>query len=97
MKAIIRTLIIASVSVLGVSSVLTSCDKTIDEPQRVSYTPADIDANAGTWKTYVLTAPTDVTLAAPTATNSTEDQAELTDLKSKSAPLSREQQDAVAY
>ena len=97
MKPIIRTLLIAGISVLGISSVLTSCDKTIDEPQRVSYTPADVDAKAGTWKPYVLTAPTDVTLTAPAATNSAVYQAELTDLKSKSASLSRDQQEAVAY
>ncbi|MFD2570944.1 phosphatase PAP2 family protein [Spirosoma soli] len=97
MKSIIRNIVIASVSVLGVSASLISCDKSITEPQRVGYTPASVDEKAGTWKTYVLTSPTDVTLATPSATSSAEYQAELADLKSKSASLSQEQQEAVVY
>ena len=96
MKRIIRNLLIGSVALTGVASTLLSCDKTIDEPQRVGYTPADVDAKAGTWKTYI-SSPTDVTLTAPTLTTSAEYQAELTDLKSKSASLSQAQQEAVVY
>ena len=74
-----------------------ACDKTIDEPQRVGYTPTSVDEKAGTWKTYVLTAPTDVTIATPSSTSSAEYQAELTDLKSRSANLSLDQQEAVVF
>ncbi|MBO0929505.1 phosphatase PAP2 family protein [Fibrella aquatilis] len=74
-----------------------ACDKTIDEPQRVGYTPASVDEKAGAWKTYVLTAPTDATLAAPSSTSSAEYTAELTDLKSRSANLSLDQQEAVVF
>ncbi|CCH51197.1 phosphoesterase PA-phosphatase related protein [Fibrisoma limi BUZ 3] len=97
MKRILRNILILNLSVLGLSSVLTSCDKTIDEPQRVGYAPASVDEKAGTWKTYILTAPTDVTVSTPASVSSTEYQAELTDLKSKSASLTREQQEAVTY
>lgn len=97
MKRILRNISILSLSVFGFSVVLTSCDKTIDEPQRVGYAPANVDEKAGTWKTYILTAPTDVTVATPTSVTSTDYQAELTDLKSKSASLTREQQEAVVY
>lgn len=97
MKSIIRNILIGSLSVLGISSGLLSCDKSIEEPQRVGYVPVSIDEKAGTWKTYVLTAPTDITLATPTTTSSTEYQAELTELKSKSTTLSQQQQEAVAY
>ena len=90
--------LLAIVSLIaGLSIGLISCDKSITEPQRVGYTPASVDDKAGTWKTYVLTAPTDVTLTAPMATSSAEYQAELADLKSKSASLSQEQQEAVVY
>jgi len=34
-----------------------ACDKTIEEPQRVGYTPASVDEKAGTWKTYLLASP----------------------------------------
>mgnify|MGYP002777683208 CR=1 FL=1 len=82
---------------MGISSMLTSCDKTIEEPLRAGYSPANVDEKAGAWKTYVLTSPTAVTVAAPTATTSAEYQAELADLKSKSANLTPEQQEAVVY
>ena len=97
MKPIIRNILIISVSVLSIASGLVSCDKRIEEPQRAGYSPASVDEKAGTWKTYVLTAPTDVTLAAPAALTSAEYQAELTDLKSKSASLTSAQREAVAY
>ncbi|GAA4458032.1 hypothetical protein GCM10023189_29680 [Nibrella saemangeumensis] len=83
--------------VVALSLALTACDKSIEEPLRVGYTPASVDDRAGTWKTYVLTSPTDVTLTAPKAVNSPEYQAELVSLKQLSASLSREQQEAVAY
>lgn len=90
--------ILAMVSlVAGLSVAFISCDKTISEPQRVGYVPTSIDDKAGTWKTYVLTAPTDVTVAAPATTSSAAYQAELTDLKSKSANLTQDQQEAVVY
>lgn len=97
MKPYLRTILFASLTVLGVSSVLTSCDKTIEEPQRVGYSPVSVDDKAGSWKTYILTSPTDVTMASPASTSSADYQAELMDLKSKSANLTREQQEAVVY
>ena len=81
----------------GLSLTTVSCDKRISEPQPVGYTPTSLDEKAGTWKTYVLTAPTDVTVAAPASTTSAAYQTELADLKLKSANLTQEQQDAVAY
>ncbi|ARK12201.1 phosphatase PAP2 family protein [Fibrella sp. ES10-3-2-2] len=79
------------------SLALVACDKSIEEPQRVGYVPASVDEKAGTWKTYLLTSPADVAIAAPAATTSPEYQAELTDLKSKAANLSPSQQEAVVY
>ena len=89
MKKYNRILAIGSI-IAGLSIAVISCDKSISEPQRVGYTPVSVDEKAGTWKTYVLTAPTDVTLAAPKATASAEYQAELTDLKAKSASLTQD-------
>ncbi|MEZ0610382.1 phosphatase PAP2 family protein [Fibrella sp. WM1] len=83
-----------------VSALLTgvwACDKTIEEPQRLGYVPASVDEKAGTWKTYVLTSPTDVTVATPSSTTSAEYQAELGNLKTLSASLNAEQQEAVVY
>ncbi|WP_080238615.1 phosphatase PAP2 family protein [Spirosoma rigui] len=97
MKSIYRTLVVASLTLLSVSAGLLSCDKSIEEPQRVGYSPADVDAKAGSWKTYIITSPAAVTVATPSLTTSAEYQAELTDLKSKSASLTPAQQEAVVY
>ena len=97
MKPTYRNVILTSLTFLTVLAGLISCDKTLNEPQRVAYVPADVDAKAGTWKTYVLTSPTDVTLTSPSAVTSAEYSAELADLKSKSTSLSQERQEAVVY
>ncbi len=74
-----------------------ACDKTITGPLYVGYVPTNLDAMAGTWKTYVLTMPTSATLATPSSTSSAEYQAELTNLKSAATNLTTDQQTAVAY
>ena len=82
---------------IGLSAAIISCDKSITEPQRVGYAPASVDEKAGAWRTYILTAPTDVTVATPTAVTSADYLAEVADLKTKSASLTQEQQEAVVY
>ncbi|HEV7349370.1 phosphatase PAP2 family protein [Telluribacter sp.] len=77
--------------------VATSCDKTIQEPAIPAYAPTSTDANAGTWKTYVLTSPTEVAVPAPAATGSAAYQAELSSLKQQSATLTPAQREKVAY
>ncbi len=76
---------------------LTSCDKTIEESLRTAYTPTNADATAGTWKTYLLTSPTEMTIATPTSTTSADYVAELATLKQVSASLTTNQQEAVVY
>lgn len=95
MKTLHKYFLISSLTI-GTSIVLVSCDKTIEEPLRVAYTPASLDDKASTWKTY-LAAPADLTLAAPTSTSSAEYMAELTNLRSVSNSLTRQQQEAVVY
>ncbi len=90
-------LLLTSCVMVGLSAAIISCDKSITEPQRVGYAPASVDEKAGTWKTYVITAPTAVTVATPTAVTSADYLAELADLKTKSASLTQEQQEAVVY
>lgn len=82
---------------IGLSAGLNACSKTIDEPQLSAYAPTNVDEKAGTWKTYVLTAPTDVTVAAPAAISSADYLAEVASLKQKAANLNSAQQDAVTY
>ena len=74
-----------------------ACDKTIEEPLRVAYSPASLDEKAGTWKPYMLTSSSEIAVAAPSAITSPEYVAELAALKQLSNSLSPEQQEAVAY
>ncbi len=97
MKKIYFNQFLVEFALLALPALLTSCSKTIDEPQVAAYTPASTDDKAGTWKTYTLTAPTDVTVAEPKAISSAEYQAELATLKQKSTGLTGDQQDAVTY
>lgn len=82
---------------MGVAAFSFSCDKTIDEPQRDGYTPVSTDEKAGTWKTYLLASSNEVAVAEPKAVSSPEYIAELASLKQKSASLTKEQKEAVAY
>jgi hypothetical protein len=86
-----------AVGIFATVAVLTSCDKTIEEPQRLGYAPASADEKAGSWKTYLLTSATEIPVAAPKAVSSPEYVAELASLKQKSASLTKEQQEAVVY
>jgi len=92
---------ISRLTYIGVTlSVLTgvfSCDKTIEEPQRVGYTPASVDEKAGAWKTYLLASAEEISVPAPTAVTSSDYVAELSALKGLASNLSQEQKEAVVY
>lgn len=74
-----------------------SCDKTITEPIMEAYTPASLDANAGSWKTYILGSSNEVIVNEPKAINSTEYQAELVALKTTISTITPENKKTVAY
>ena len=74
-----------------------ACDKTIDTVELDAYQPLSIDENGGTWKPFVVTSGTDITVAAPTATTSSEYQAELAALKIAVNGATAEQKTAVKY
>ncbi|MCP1383869.1 phosphatase PAP2 family protein [Runella salmonicolor] len=76
---------------------MAACDKTLEEPQRVGYSPANVDDKAGTWKTYLLTSAEEINVPAPTSVTSPEYVAELAALKGLSNTLTKEQQEAVVY
>jgi hypothetical protein len=73
------------------------CNKSVSEPTYEAYVPTSLDANGGTWKTYVLASPTEVDVAAPKAATSAEYQAEVQDLKSIAGNLTDDQKAAVTY
>jgi len=79
--------------------VVISCDKEVPLDQELkTLTPANIDADAGTWKPVFMTSVSQVALAAPAAAaGSPAFQAEIDAIKTLQANLTAEQQKAVDY
>lgn len=76
-----------------------SCSKSISE-RNLSFpalTPSKTDINAGAWKPVLLTAPTDITVAAPAATNTPDYIAQINEIKSWQSNLSSDEKSSVAY
>src|SRR5450755_3806124 len=59
--------------------------------------PAKTDSGAGTWKTILLTAPTDIVVAAPIATNNPDYIAQINEIKSFQASMTSNDKDLVKY
>src|SRR3954467_1937117 len=76
-----------------------SCSKSISD-RTLSFpplSPSKTDANAGSWKTILLTAPADITVAAPIATNSPDYIAQINEIKDYQSSLSNNERSIVAY
>lgn len=93
MKKIFKTVALF----LGFAAVLSSCDKTVDEPLIEAYIPASLDLTAGSWKTYVLTSPNEFTVPQPKSANSAEYKAEISALKTAMSGTTAENQKAIKY
>ena len=92
--------IFLSFSGLAVLMVLaTSCQK--DITNRTSNLPAlqssNIDLNAGTWRTVLLSRPDSFAVAAPVATSSPLYAADLNEIKSLQQHLSKDQENSIKY
>jgi hypothetical protein len=61
------------------------------------YDFSNLDPNGGTWKTILVTSPTQITVPAPNATSSAQYQAELSEMKQKMSSLTPDEQAAVKY
>ncbi|MEP7278853.1 MAG: phosphatase PAP2 family protein [Bacteroidota bacterium] len=59
--------------------------------------PSNTDANAGSWKTILLTAPTEFPVAQPVATGTPEYIAQVNEIKSWQADITAEEKAAVKY
>lgn len=59
--------------------------------------PANTDELAGTWKTFLLTAPDEFSLDAPTATNAAAFTREINEIKSYQASITPEQKKIIKY
>jgi len=87
-----------SLSLALVLSLLTGCDKQIELSEDFKpVTPADVDADAGTWDMIVLSAPTQIVVAAPTDVTSDAYKAELTSLKDLQTRLDDNKRNIIEY
>ena len=94
-KSLSRKLLLTGFSVLSLW--IFSCTKTVDEPSASINTPSNLDANAGTWKPYVLTSSGEIAVAEPKAAGSAEYAAEIARLKEAMSAITPQQRDQVNY
>jgi hypothetical protein len=91
---------IAYATLLALFLVCTySCNDDITErnEQFHALNPANTDDLAGTWKTFLLTAPDEFTLDAPIATNTPAFTREINEIKSYQANISEDQKRIIKY
>jgi hypothetical protein len=86
-------LVIPAMSVI----MLWSCTKTVDEPTAGVNTPSSLDANAGTWKPYVLKSSGEIAVEQPTDIASDYYKAELKKLKEATDAITPQQREQVNY
>ena len=83
---------------MALLAMIAGCSKSITSTEVLTAAPASgADANAGSWSMIVLSAPTQIPVAAPTAVNSPAYQAELAAIEASQAAITPDQQAAVTY
>jgi membrane-associated phospholipid phosphatase len=92
-----NSLTLSRVATMLLIAGILSCSKTVNDPTADVLTPSNLDANAGTWKTYILASSDEIPVAEPTAVTSAEYVAELKKVKDASDNITPSQRDAVNY
>ena len=89
----------AAIVVSALVLLVSSCSKDIvgRTDNTPSLKPANNDANAGTWKPILLTAPTDIIVPAPIATGTPDYIAQINEIKSFQADLTDNEKQIVKY
>jgi PAP2 superfamily len=94
----VRRGVVALLAGVAMVGGVASCDRTVTPTEALApLAPADVDADAGTWRMLVLTGPTQVAVPAPAATTSPVYLAELASIKSAQAHMTDAQRAAVRY
>lgn len=78
---------------------LVGCSKNITShtDNTAALNPQNADVNAGTWKTILLTAPTEFPVAAPSAVNTPDYIAQVNEIKAWQAKLTSDEKQMVSY
>jgi PAP2 superfamily protein len=95
MKKILYSLIL----LLVIGATLTYCSKEIEgrTDNAPALNPAKTDANAGTWKTILLTGPTEFAVAAPIATTTPDYIAQVNEIKTWQRNFTEQEKKSVIY
>lgn len=96
MKKIISFTILAVIATIVITS---SCNKDVvgRTDGAPALNPARLDTNAGSWKPILLTAPADVTVAAPIATTTPDYIAQVNEIKAFQANITEDEKKIVKY
>jgi hypothetical protein len=93
-----RTFRITQLIILVLCLCAVSCSKNLTESNDFgALNPGNQDLNAGTWKTVLLTSPTEFAVSAPVATNTPGYVAELNEIKALQANLGDKEKKIIEY
>lgn len=95
-----KKIVILSITTLTVAAaILYGCSKKAEgrTDNVAALQPLKTDADAGNWKMILLTAPTDITVPAPIATNNPDYVAQVNEIKSWQANITNEEKESVKY
>ncbi len=94
-----KIILIITIAALAVTGIISSCSKEVvgRTDNAPALAPVNIDSNAGSWKPVLLTAPTDIAVAAPGATGTPDYIAQINEIKSFQADMTDEEKRIVKY
>jgi membrane-associated phospholipid phosphatase len=86
-----------SIKFLVLSVLLFSCENELTLPVKEAYQPVDVDAKAGTWKTYILKKPDEIIVAKPGALTTKEYIAEIEQVKTLADSVTAKDKEIIKY
>jgi hypothetical protein len=94
-----KIFLLLSYTIAALFVFVISCSKAVTgrTDNLPALSPANIDLNAGTWKPVLLSAPTEFPVAAPGATNTPDYIAQINEIKTWQADMTREEERIVKY
>lgn len=94
-----KTILLLTITAIVSTTLFIACSKEVNgrTDNIPALLPSKNDLNAGNWKTILLTAPTDVTVPVPIATNTPEYIAQVNEIKSWQADMTSDEKASVKY
>jgi len=94
-----KIVFVSAIIVATTTTIIVACNKDVEgRTDNISaLQPSNTDLNAGTWKPILLTAPSEFTVAAPSATTTPDYIAQINEIKTWQAELTSEEKRIVKY